>query len=65
MEKYEKFKVSAPALGDKFGQPDGPYSVSDIQDNFDYTIKKHVTLTDNPPTNIYINKTENKITFNI
>ena len=28
-------------------------------------IKKHETLTDNPPIRIYINKIENKITFKI
>ena len=27
--------------------PDGSYSVSDIQDYFDYFIKKHETVTDN------------------
>ena len=28
-------------------------------------IKKHETLTDNPPIRIYINKIKNKITFKI
>ena len=27
--------------------PDGSYSVSDIQDYFEYFIKKHETVTDN------------------
>ena len=34
-----------------------------IQDHFEYIIKKHETLTDNPPIKIYANKTENRITF--
>ena len=31
-----KFKISAPAWNDKFELPDGSYSVSDIQDYFEY-----------------------------
>ena len=30
-----------------------------------YIIKKHQTVTDNPPIRIYTNKTENNITFRI
>ena len=47
----------------KFQLPDGSYSVSDIQDYFKYIIKKHETVTDNPPIRIYINEIENRITF--
>ena len=49
----------------KFELPDGPYCVSDIQDYFKYIIKKHETVTNNPPIRIYINKIENRITFRI
>ena len=45
--------------------PDGPYSVSDIQDYFEYIINKHETMTNNPPIRIYVNKIENRITFKI
>ena len=31
-----KFKISAPTWNDEFDLPDGSYSVSDIQDYFDY-----------------------------
>ena len=31
-----RFKVSAPTWNDKFALPDGSYSVSDIQDYFEY-----------------------------
>ena len=31
-----KFKISAPTWNDKFELPDGSYSVSDIQDYFEY-----------------------------
>ena len=29
--------------------PDGSYSIEDIQDYFEFIIKKHETLTENPP----------------
>ena len=44
---------------------DGSYSISDIQDYFEYNIEKHETITDNPPIRIYVNKKENRITFKI
>ena len=34
-----KFKISAPTWNDKFELPDGLYSVSDIQDYFEYILK--------------------------
>ena len=36
-----KFKISAPKWNDKFELPDGSYSVSDIQDYFEYILKEH------------------------
>ena len=33
---------------EKLELPDGSYSVSDIQDYFQYIIKKHEAVTDNP-----------------
>ena len=36
-----KFKTSAPTWNDEFELPDGSYSVSDIQDYFEYILKKH------------------------
>ena len=54
-----------PTWNEKLELPDGSYSVSDIQDYFEYIIKKHETVTDNPSTTIYVNKIENRITFNI
>ena len=40
-----KFKVLAPIWNDSFDLPDGSYSISDIQDYFEFIIKKHKTLT--------------------
>ena len=34
-----KFKISAPTWNDKFELPDGSYSISDIQDYFEYILK--------------------------
>ena len=36
-----KLKISAPTWNDKFELPDGSYSVLDIQDYFEYILKKH------------------------
>ena len=43
------FKISAPTWNDEFNLPDGSYFVSAIQDYFEYVIKKHETIADNPP----------------
>ena len=51
-----KFKISAPTWNDEFDLPDGSYSISDIQDYFEYIIKRHETIADNQPVQIYVNK---------
>ena len=53
--KNNKFKISASTLDEKLKLPDGSYSLSDIEDYFEYTIKKHKTVSDNPPIRIYKN----------
>ena len=35
-----KFTISAPTWTDGFDLPDGSYSISDIQDYFEYIVKK-------------------------
>ena len=60
-----KFKISAPTWNDTFDLPDGSYSIDDIQDYFEFIIKKHETLTENPPVRIYPNKIKNRIVFKI
>ena len=64
-QKSNKFKISAPTWNEDFELPDGLYSVPDIQDYFDYIIKKHQTVTDNPSIRIYKNKIENRVTCRI
>ena len=60
-----KFNISAPTSNDKFDLLDGSYSISDIQDYFEFIIKKHETLTENPPIQIYSNKIKNRIVFKV
>ena len=60
-----KFKISAPTWSEEFELPDGSYSVSDIQDYFEYILKKHSESVDNPSVRMYINRIENRITFKI
>ena len=46
--KNNKFKISAPTWNDEFALPVRSYSVSDIQDYFEYILKKHGEKTDIP-----------------
>ena len=60
-----KFKISFPTSSEEFKLPDGSYSISDIQDNFEYILKKHSENVDNPSIRIYVNKIEKSIMFKI
>ena len=64
-EYNNKFKISAPTWNDTFDLPDGSYSVSDIEDYFEFIIKKHETLAENPSIQIYPNKIKNRIIFKV
>ena len=54
-----KCRISAPTWNDTFDLPDGSYSVAGILDYFEFIIKKHKTLTENLPVQIYPNKIKN------
>ena len=60
-----KCKISAPTWNETFDFPDGSYSIDDIQDYFEFIIKKHETLSENPSIQIYLNKIKNRIIFKI
>ena len=60
-----KFKASAPTWNEEFELPDGSCSILDIQDYFEYILKKHSENVDNPLIRIYVNKIENRITSKI
>ena len=55
-----KFKISAPTLNDKFELPDGSYSVSNIQNYFEYGGN-----TNNSSVRTSVNKIKNKIKNNL
>ena len=54
-----KFEILAPTWNDTFDLPDGSYSIADILDYFEFIIKKHENLTENP------NKIKSRIVFKI
>ena len=60
-EYNNKFKISAPFWDDTFDLPDSSYSIADIQDYFEFIIKKRKTLTENSPVQIHVNKIKNRI----
>ena len=60
-----KLKISAPTWSEELELPDGSYPISDIQDYFEYILKKHSESVDNPSIRIYVNIIENRITFKI
>ena len=61
----KKFKISALIWSYEFDLPDGSYSISDIQDYFEFIIKKHERLAENPPVQIYPYKIKNRIDFKV
>ena len=60
-----KFKISSLTWNEEFTLPDGSYSISDIEDYFQYILKKHGENTHKPSIQIYVNKIINRITFKI
>ena len=52
-------------MDDKFQLPNESYSVSDIQDYFESILEKHGEDIDEASVQIYVNKIENKITFEV
>ena len=63
--KKNKFKISVPIWNEEFESTDRSYSVSDIQDYFEYIIKNHETVTDNLSIKVYVNKIKNIIMLKI
>ena len=49
-----KFKISAQTWSEEFELPD-------IQDYFEYILKKHSECVDNPPIRIYVNKLKKEL----
>ena len=59
--KNKKIKISALTWNEEFELPDGSYSMSDVQNYFEYIFKKLGEEIDNLSIRIYVNKTENRI----
>ena len=60
-----KFKFSASTWNDTFDLSDGSYLISDIQNYFEFIIKKHEALNEDLLIKIYPNKIKNRIVFKI
>ena len=60
-----KFKISASTWSETFDLPDSPYTIDDIQIYFEFIIKQHETLTDNPSIKICSNKIKKRNVFKI
>ena len=63
--KINKFKISAPTWNETFDLPDRSYNISEIQDYFEYIIKKHEKIGENAPILIYAKNITNRIVFKI
>ena len=59
--KNNKYKISVPTWNDKLESLNVLYSVSNIQDYFEYIIKNHETLIHNPPIRIHAKKLKIKL----
>ena len=60
-----KHLICAPTWNKTFDLPDRSYNIPEIQDYFEYKIKKHETITDTAPILIYANNITNRIVFKI
>ena len=64
--KNNRFKISANTWSEGFNISYGSYAVTNIQDYFEYIIKKHETITDeNFPIKIYADEIKRRIVFKI
>ena len=62
---YKENKILTPTWSQKFDLLDGSYNIPEIQDYFEYIIKKYETITDTAPILIYANNITNRIVFKI
>ena len=65
--KNNTFKITGPTWDEPFDLPSGSYSIADIQDYFEFIIKKLETIAadENSPILVYPNKIKNRIVFKI
>ena len=60
--KNGKFKITAPSWSEEFELPEGSYNVSDVNNYFNYIVKKH-TKDHEKDIVIYADTVMNRITF--
>ena len=60
-----EFKIFATTWNETAHLSDGSYYISDIQDYFEFIVKKHKTFTENPSAQIYVNQIKYRIVFKI
>ena len=63
--KNNKFKMPAPIWNEEFELTNRSYPTWDIQNYFEFLLKKHGEKTVNPSITIYINKIKNRIALKI
>ena len=65
--KNNKYTLTATTWDETFDLPDGSYTIADIQDYFEFIIKKPETISsdESSPVLIYSNKIKNRIVFKI
>ena len=63
--KNSKFNISASTWNKELELLDRTYSISDIQNYFEYIFRKHVEKTVSTSVRIYVNRLEHWITFEI
>ena len=61
--KFKMMNLTMITWNDEFELPYGSYSLSDIQDYFEFILEKHGKDIDELSVQIYVNKIENRITF--
>ena len=59
-----KFKITAPSWSEEFELPEGSYNVSDINEYFQFIVKKH-TKDHDKDIEIYANKVKNRVAFKL
>ena len=62
---YTWKNIKSSYNNNKFKISDGLYSISNIQDYFEYILKMHGENTDKPSVLICVDKIENRVTFKI
>lgn len=63
VDNSNEYKISAPPWSNTFSLHEGTYSISDIQNYFEYIIEKHKTIADNPTMQIHVKKSLKIVLF--